>query len=138
MFARVGFEGSFYTAGIAYIGSLYVTKSMRYFGPLVAMLGILSVGDFNVRVLKYILMITIIMLIRKFIEESQKSFNIRNQMVSVFVSTLLVNLVCTVILGRTLCNRNRCSRSYSSSSSYLHILLWYRSTKRTKGYAFDK
>lgn len=102
MFARVGFEGSFYTAGIAYIGSLYVTKSMRYFGPLVAILGILSVGDFNIRVLKYILMITIIMLIRKFIEESQKSFNIRNQMVSVFVSTLLVNLVCTVILGRTL------------------------------------
>ena len=38
MFARVGFEGSFYTAGIAYIGSLYVTKSMRYFGPLVAIL----------------------------------------------------------------------------------------------------
>lgn len=102
MFARVGFEGSFYTIGIAYVGSLYASKGMRRFGPLFAIVGIISLADFNISVLKYILMVAVIGLIRKFMEESQKSFNIRNQLVSVFVSILLVDLVCTFISGVTL------------------------------------
>ena len=102
IFARVGVQGSFHTAGIAYIGSLYATKKMRYIGPIMAILGILSIGDFNIPVLKYILMISMIMLMRKFIEESKQSLNIRNQMVSVFVSTLVINLVSTLLLGKTL------------------------------------
>lgn len=102
MFARVGFEGSFYTVGIAYVGSLYASKGMRRFGPLFAIVGIISLADFNISVLKYILMVAVIGLIRKFMEESQKSFNIRNQLVSVFVSILLVDLVCTFISGVTL------------------------------------
>lgn len=102
MFARVGFNGSFYTMGIAYVGSLYRSKETRRWGPFFAILGILSLASFNINVLKYIFMIAIIVFIRKMMEENQKTFNLRNQMVSVFISILLVNLLCTIIQGSTL------------------------------------
>lgn len=102
MFARVGFEGSFYTIGIAYVGSLYRSKETRRWGPLFAIIGILSLASFNINVLKYIFMIVIIGFIRKIMEENQKTFNLRNQMVSVFISIFVVNLLCTIIQGSTL------------------------------------
>lgn len=102
MFARVGFDGSFYTIGVAYVGSLYRSKEMRRWGPLFAILGIFSLVTFNINVLKYIFMIACIGFIRKAMEENGKSFDIRNQMISVFASTLAINLLCTVIQGSTL------------------------------------
>ncbi|MDA3732782.1 SpoIIE family protein phosphatase [Niameybacter massiliensis] len=98
-FARVGFYEYFYTVGIAYVGSLYEKIEIRKWSVLFATLGVFSLMRFDVGTLKYVLMIGLISLVRKWLEMNHKECTLQNQLVSTFASIFLVDLLSTLIQG---------------------------------------
>ncbi|MEF9959788.1 MAG: SpoIIE family protein phosphatase [Niameybacter sp.] len=98
-FARVGFYECFYTVGIAYIGSLYEKQEIRKWTVPFAIVGIFSLMQFNVGTLKYVLMIVLISLGRKWLEFNGKECTLKNQLISTTVSILAVDLLSAFIQG---------------------------------------
>lgn len=99
MFARIGIENYFYTAGVAYVGSLFFSKSIRRWSWLFATLGIISLVSFQIETVKYIFMFAFIQLLREMMVRMNKDLNNRNQMVIVGGVVLIVDGIAGAIHG---------------------------------------
>lgn len=101
MASRIGI-GNFYTVGIGFLGCLYVTKELRFWGALFSLLGILSLMDMNLNRVKYIFIIIVIVLVRKYWEEAKRNFNEKNQTIIISLSLFVGGLAYILVQGITL------------------------------------
>ncbi|MGL4346417.1 MAG: stage II sporulation protein E [Cellulosilyticaceae bacterium] len=99
--ARVGIDGTFYTIGISFLGSLLYYKELKLAGSAFAVLGLLSLGTFDLGIMKYLLMIGGLALIAGYYSIRGQRVTTGKQAVCVGVVMLGINLVVCWIQGMT-------------------------------------
>ena len=65
-FARIGLVHQFYTVGVAYVGSLCLKKSLGRGMSFFSILGLVSLGEFNLAIVKYIFIYVFIQMVREY------------------------------------------------------------------------
>lgn len=94
---RVCMFDTYYTLGIAYVGVMFFNKQTRRWSALFTVLGMLSIGSFNMNITQYILIIVVITLLREVISLFKYQFNLRNQFAIVGFSVLSINIMSLLI-----------------------------------------
>ncbi|MBP3887529.1 MAG: SpoIIE family protein phosphatase [Cellulosilyticum sp.] len=90
---RVCLFDTFYTIGIAYVGAMFFSKSVRRWTAIFGILGMLSAGIINVEIMKYILMIIVLTVLRELVDIFKIRCNMRNQMISLAISVFGINIL---------------------------------------------
>lgn len=98
-FARVGVGGVFFTLGVAYLATLFMSKELRIWGTIFTILGYLSMQKFNVNMLKYILVALLLFAIRWCMEIMKKEFNVKNQAGILVISLWIMGIIALGITG---------------------------------------
>ena len=96
---RVGIVGGFYTIGIAYYGSLYESKELRRWGTFFAFLGFLSLLNWNMNTIKYMVMVLLIAVGRQVLSIFAKRVTLENQMLLIGVVILIANYFVAFLQG---------------------------------------
>ncbi len=99
---RVCLFDTFYTLGIAYVGAMFFSKSIRRWSVVFGILGILSTGIISVDVVKYILMFIVLTVLRELISVFKIKSNMRNQMMILAISVLGINAMNMLLQDFTL------------------------------------
>lgn len=94
---RVCLFNTFYTLAIAYVGAMLFDKQTRLWSAVLAGLGIASLGVMDVNVIKYILMLVLLTSLRGVMGAFKVKFNIRNQLVLVAISVMLINIINLIV-----------------------------------------
>ena len=99
LMARIGIGDTFYTVGVAYVGVLFMSKSLRLWSWLFATCGILSLTQFSVSTLKYIFMLALVVAMREYMLRTGSRMGIKNQSLVVGVAIIVVNMIAGMVEG---------------------------------------
>ncbi|MGL4362865.1 MAG: stage II sporulation protein E [Cellulosilyticaceae bacterium] len=102
LMARIGVGEQFYTIGVAYLGTLYFSKTLRKWSWLFATCGIVSLTEFNIQTMKYILIFIVLGVIREYLNYNNIKLTLKNQLSGVGFSILIVNILGTFVEGYSL------------------------------------
>lgn len=97
--ARVGISGTFYIIGIGFLGSLLYFKELKVPATVFSILGIISLGQFNIGILKYLLMIGVLAVIRGYFTLKKKQPRLINQVICTGIVVAIINLAASWIVG---------------------------------------
>ncbi|MGL4738017.1 MAG: stage II sporulation protein E [Cellulosilyticaceae bacterium] len=100
--ARVGIDGVFYTIGVSFLGSLLYFRELKTLGGFFAILGLISLGSFNIGILKYILMMGLLIVIRGYYTVREKQPTLFIQGLCVGSVLLVINMAAYMIQGMSL------------------------------------
>lgn len=128
---RICLFDTFYCVGIAYVGTIFYSKEARRWSTLLALLGLLSTGGFNANMVKYLLVLLLIAGLRYGMNLLGYAYNLKNQMVIVGVSLLLIGCLSSLFEGMTIYKGIVCSLEVVSTLGVMSV--FYIAVRVLKG-----
>ena len=98
-FARVGVGGVFFTLGIAYLATLFMSKEIRIWGTIFTILGYLSMQNLSINMLKYIFIAVLLFAIRWCMTLFKKECTVKNQAVILAISIWVIGTLALGVKG---------------------------------------
>ena len=99
---RVCLFNTFFFVGVAYVGAMFFDKQTVRWGALVTVLGLITKDILSVNVAKYILMISLITVLRGVMEFTRTKYNLKNQLVVTGISMAIIEIMSLMIQEFTL------------------------------------